>query len=103
MVIDCGAIALAFTPTGQYGVTGTYEPDSSGGCLMAIPLAGNAPETGRLAWHAIQSAGLHMVAGRIAFQPIKPPGPQVTLQPNQTIQVELGYDPYTNTTYVWPR
>jgi hypothetical protein len=100
----CDVIALAFTPTGQAAVHGTYQPDGGGGCLFAFPLAGNAPETGTLYWKVIQMSGASGGgAGKAKFGPLTGPGPTVTLRPNQTTQIEVGYDPYTNTTLYWPR
>ncbi len=100
----CGVISLVLTPTGQTTVHGSYQPDSAGGCLFAFPLAGNAPETGTLYWKVIQTSGMGgSGAGKATFGNLKGPGPQVTLQPNKTIQIEIGYDPYTNTTLYWPR
>jgi hypothetical protein len=101
----CSSISLAFSQPGQMSVHGTYQPDSSGGCLFAIPLATNAPESGTLYWSVIQTLGNGggSGAGKIKFSPVKGPGPNVTLRPNQTTQIEIGYDPYTNTTLYWPR
>jgi hypothetical protein len=91
-------------PSGQIGIHGTYEPDGTGGCLFAFPLASNASETGTLYWKVIQTSGLGgSGSGKATFGNIKGPGPQVMLQPNKTIQIEIGYDPYTNTTLYWPR
>lgn len=100
----CNVISLIFTPAGQMGVHGTYEPDGAGGCLFAFPLVANGPQTGSLYWSVIQSPGLGgSGAGKVKFGPLKGPGPNVTLRPNQTTQIEIGYDPYTNTTLYWPR
>ena len=101
---SCNTIVLVFAPLGGYGVAGTYEPDSAGGCLFAIPLHLNAAQTGHIGWHTAPEPGLGGGGtGKASFGNLKGPGPLVTLRPDETINVEIGYDPYTNTFLIWPR
>ena len=100
----CNTIVLVFAPLGGYGVAGTYEPDGAGGCLFAFPLPMNAAQTGHIGWHTAPEPGFEGSGiGKAKFGTLKGPGPLVTLRPNQTINVEIGYDPYTNTFLIWPR
>ncbi|MBV8366173.1 MAG: hypothetical protein JO194_06710 [Candidatus Eremiobacteraeota bacterium] len=98
----CSAIILDFAPAGQYSVQGSYMPDANNGCLFSFALPANAPEIGTLGWHERPQGG-HMGfgAGKAAYQPIKTPGPAVTLAPGKTITVGIGYDGNTNSFQIW--
>jgi hypothetical protein len=109
LVIACTDIVLSFSQSGQPVVTGVYSSDTTGGCLFAFASPMNAPRTGQLAWRASNPSNMHLSFGTVITTKIKqgstppPPDPPVTLRPNQTIQVEIGYDGNTNTTHIWPR
>ena len=101
LTLPCSAIDLTFTPESGYAVQGTYQPDSAGGCLFIIPLAANAPQSGRLNWRG-RSTGGGMTAGKARYGPLHSPNPFVTLKPKQTQLVEIDYDPNNNIFEIWP-